>query len=67
MIAKDLRSNSLSELEDKLANLVRELVTVRMQKAMSENKQTHLQRKLKRDIARIKTVYNEIKQGSADE
>jgi large subunit ribosomal protein L29 len=67
MIAKDLRSNSLSELEDKLANVVRELVTVRMQKAMSENKQTHLQRKLKRDIARIKTVYNEIKQGSADE
>lgn len=67
MIAKDLRSNSLSELEDKLANLVRELVTVRMQKAMNENKQTHLQRKLRRDIARIKTVYNEIKQGSADE
>jgi large subunit ribosomal protein L29 len=67
MIAKDLRSNSLSELEDKLANLVRELVTVRMQKAMSENKQTHLQRKLRRDIARIKTVYNESKQGSADE
>ena len=67
MIATDLRSNSLSELEDKLASLVRELVTVRMQKAMSENKQTHIQRKLRRDIARIKTVYTEKKQGDANE
>lgn len=59
MEAKELRNKSKSELEAELLELRKEQFSLRMQKAAGQLKQTHELRRVRRDIARIKTVLAE--------
>jgi large subunit ribosomal protein L29 len=63
MDAKALREKSKSELEAELLDLRKEQFSLRMQKAAGQLKQTHELRRVRRDIARIKTVLAEKKAG----
>lgn len=59
MKAADLREKSTEQLNEQLLGLLREEFQLRMQKATSQLSQTHLLGKVKRDIARIKTVLSQ--------
>ena len=59
MEASELRNKSVQELNDELLALRREQFNLRMQKATGELNQNHQHRKVRKDIARIKTVLNE--------
>ncbi|MCB1607938.1 MAG: 50S ribosomal protein L29 [Xanthomonadales bacterium] len=56
MHANELRTKSVSELEAQLVELRREQFNMRMQRAMGQFTQTHQAKRVRRDIARIKTV-----------
>ncbi|MCB1587887.1 MAG: 50S ribosomal protein L29 [Xanthomonadales bacterium] len=60
MYAKDLRSKSKQELETQLVELRREQFNMRMQRAMGQFSQTHQVKRVRRDIARIKSVLGEL-------
>ena len=60
MEASELRNMSVQELNDELLALRREQFNLRMQKAAGELNQNHQHRKVRKDIARIKTVLNEM-------
>ena len=60
MEAKELREMSVQELNDELLALRREQFNLRMQKATGELNQHHQHSKVRKDIARIKTVLNEM-------
>ena len=64
MKASELRKKSTSEMNDELISLRRQQFNLRMQKATGNPKTTDFL-KVRRDIARIKTVINEIKSGDA--
>jgi large subunit ribosomal protein L29 len=66
MEASELRNMSVKELNDELLALRREQFNLRMQRATGELAQNHQHRKVRKDIARIKTVLNE-KTRSAEE
>ena len=66
MSAADLRKKSVDELNDELVALRREQFNLRMQKATGELMQNHQHKRVKRDIARIKTILNEVKRASGD-
>lgn len=57
--ATELRKKSVDELKKELIALCKEQFNLRMQRATAEVKQTHLFRRVKRDIARIKTILSE--------
>jgi len=59
MNVADLRSRSLDELHDELVNLRREQFNVRMQAATGESTKPHEHRRIRRNIARVKTVIAE--------
>ena len=59
MEASELRDMSVQELNDELLALRREQFNLRMQQATGELAQHHQHRKVRKDIARIKTVLNE--------
>jgi large subunit ribosomal protein L29 len=59
MKAADLKSKSPVELKEKLISLLKEQFNLRMRKATGQLNQTHLLKKVRRDIARVKTVLNE--------
>ncbi|WP_158379416.1 50S ribosomal protein L29 [Candidatus Williamhamiltonella defendens] len=59
MKLQELRKKSIEELEREILNLLREQFNLRMQAASSQLKQTHLFKKMRRDIARIKTLLTE--------
>lgn len=63
MNATDLRGKSQEELQDELVNLRREQFNLRMQQGTGEMTRPHEHKRVRRDIARIKTVIAE--QGSA--
>ncbi|KEZ75894.1 50S ribosomal protein L29 [Salinisphaera hydrothermalis] len=64
MKAKDLREKSADELNDELVALRREQFNLRMQQGTGQLAATHQFGRIRRDIARIKTVLNEArKQG----
>ena len=54
-----LREKNVNELEQQLKDLLREQFNLRMQKGMGEMPRSHLYQKVRRDIARIKTILNE--------
>lgn len=58
MKAKDLREKSIDELKKQLLDLFREQFNLRMQKG-GETARPHLFTKVRRSIARIKTLINE--------
>jgi large subunit ribosomal protein L29 len=60
MKASDLRTKSIEELNDELVALRREQFNLRMQHATGELTHNHEHGRVRKDIARIKTVLNEL-------
>jgi large subunit ribosomal protein L29 len=61
MNATDLRAKSVDELNDELVALRREQFNLRMQHATGELTHNHEHGRVRKDIARVKTVLNELK------
>lgn len=59
MNASELRSKKVSELGEELDELLREQFNLRMQKGVGQAPRPDRIRKVRRDIARVKTVINE--------
>ena len=60
MNASDLRTKSVQELTDELVALRREQFNLRMQHATGELTHNHEHGRVRKDIARVKTVLNEL-------
>ena len=60
MTARELREKQPAELEGLLLELRREQFNLRMQKGSGQTVKPHLFGRVQRDIARAKTVLNEI-------
>jgi len=60
MEAGDLRKKSVDDLNEELVALRREQFNLRMQQATGEMTHNHEHRRVRRDIARVKTVLNEM-------
>ena len=60
---KDLREKDAAGLRDELLRLRKEQFNLRMQKASGQLGQVHLLTEARRDIARVKTVMQEKKNG----
>lgn len=63
MKASELRNKTAKDLINEQIAVRKELFNVRMQKGIGQTPQTHLFRKLKKQIALIKTILRE-KEGS---
>lgn len=63
MKTNELRSKSVEELNSEQIAIRKELFNLRIQRGIGQTPQTHLFRKLKRQVARIKTILKE-KEGS---
>ena len=59
MKAGELRSKSTDELNQELQSLLRAQFNLRMQKATQQLNNTSQIRKVRRDIARVRTVLNQ--------
>ncbi|TFG41342.1 MAG: 50S ribosomal protein L29 [Chromatiales bacterium] len=66
MKAADLRSKSVEELNNELIALRREQFNLRMQQATGELTQVHQHGRVKKDIARVKTILNEVARTAGD-
>jgi large subunit ribosomal protein L29 len=64
MKASELRGSSAEELQTQLEELLKEQFNLRMQKGTGQLSRPSQVRTVRRDIARIKTVMNEMKAGS---
>lgn len=60
MKAVDLRSKGMGELRDELLALLRAQFSLRMQLSTQQTNKTHELRKVRRDIARVKTVMHQL-------
>jgi large subunit ribosomal protein L29 len=67
MNAADLRSKSEDELVDELVALRREQFNLRMQQATGELAQVHQHGRVRKDIARVKTVLNELSRAAGED
>ena len=65
MDINELRGKSPQELAEHVADLRREQFSLRMQKAQGQNAQTHQHGRVRREIARAKTVLREKNEGAA--
>ncbi|MFW6092967.1 MAG: 50S ribosomal protein L29 [Pseudomonadota bacterium] len=63
MKASTLRDKSPQELNEELLRLRKEQFNLRMQRASGQLGQTHLLGEARRDIARIKTILEEKRNG----
>ncbi|EQD45147.1 Ribosomal protein L29 [mine drainage metagenome] len=61
MNTKDLRNQSAVDLAKHVLELRKEQFNLRMQRSTGEFKQTHQLKRVRRDIARTKTVQGEKK------
>jgi len=61
MNATDLRDKSAQELENELVELRREQFNLRMQQATGQLARPHEHKRVRRDIARVKTIMTEQK------
>ena len=59
MNAKDLREKDVNALQSELEALLKEQFNLRMQAGSGQDVQPHNYGRVRRDIARIKTVINE--------
>jgi len=66
MEASELRNKSVDELNEELLALRREQFNLRMQKASGELNQNHEHSRVRKDIARVKTVLNELARTSGE-
>ena len=64
MNAQDMREKTEIELREELSGLLREQFNLRMQRGIGQLATPHDLRRVRRDIARIKTVLNEKTKGS---
>ncbi|MFC1720452.1 50S ribosomal protein L29 [Pseudomonadota bacterium] len=64
MNAQELKKKNEVELRTELTGLLREQFNLRMQRGIGQLATPHEIRRVRRDIARIKTVLNEKKKGS---
>lgn len=60
MKAKELRSKSATELQDELVALLKEQFSLRMQIATQQLNNTAQLGRVRRDIARVRTIQREI-------
>ena len=60
MKASELREKSREDLENELVELRREQFNLRMQQATGQLAQNHEHQRVRKDIARVKTVINEL-------
>lgn len=60
MSASEYRTKSVDELNKEKLELLREQFNMRMQNGTGELAKPHLLKKVRRDIARINTVLNEM-------
>jgi len=67
MNAADLRNKSADELNDELIALRREQFNLRMQQATGEMAQVHQHSRVRKDIARVKTVLNELSRAAGED
>jgi large subunit ribosomal protein L29 len=65
MKASELRSKSEAELREELMGLLREQFNLRMQAGTGQLSRPHLFDRVRKDIARVKTVLNEMKTGAS--
>jgi len=66
MNAHDLRAKNESQLRDELSGLLREQFNLRMQRGIGQLATPHELRRVRKDIARVRTVLNEKqKEGKA--
>ena len=66
MDATDLREKSIEELSEELVALRREQFNLRMQQATGELMHNHEHGRVRKDIARIKTVLNELQRSAGE-
>ena len=64
MKASELRGKAANELEQELQSLLRAQFSLRMQKATQQLSNTSQLKKVRRDIARVRTLLNQQAQGS---
>ena len=67
MDAKALRSKKVPELNDELVKLRKEQFSLRMQRATGQSPKPDQFTKVRRNIARLKTIMNEAKRSAAGE
>ncbi len=67
MEAVDLRKKSVDELNEELVALRREQFNLRMQQATGELSHNHEHRRVRKDIARVKTVLNELQRSAGEQ
>ena len=65
MKAKELRAMSSKDLMEELSKLRREQFNLRMQNATGQGAKSDQKGKVRRDIARIETILNELKGAEA--
>ena len=65
MYAQDLREKNVGELREELSGLLREQFNLRMQRGIGQLPTPHELRRVRKDIARVKTVLNEKQKGEA--
>jgi len=66
METSELRNKSVDELNAELLELRREQFNLRMQQATGELNHNHQHGRVRKDIARIKTVLNEMQRAAGD-
>ena len=67
MEAVDLRKKSVDELNEELVALRREQFNLRMQQATGELSHNHEHSRVRKDIARVKTVLNELQRSAGEQ
>jgi large subunit ribosomal protein L29 len=67
MNAGDLRKKSVEELNEELVALRREQFNLRMQQATGEMTQVHQHGRVRKDIARVKTVLTELTRAAGED
>jgi len=63
MKTKDLRTKSVEQLQEDLLALLKEQFEFRMKQATGQLGQTHVLKRARKDIARIKSLISEKKRG----
>ena len=66
MLASDLKNQSVDELNEELVALRRVQFNLRMQQVTGELTHNHEHRRVRRDIARVKTVLNELSRSAGE-
>ncbi|VAW71768.1 LSU ribosomal protein L29p (L35e) [hydrothermal vent metagenome] len=64
MEASELRAKSVTELNEELMSLLKEQFNLRMQSSTGQLAQTHQFKRVRREIARIKTIIGEQSKSS---